>query len=56
MPGRRAKAEGEAEREHDLQSEPPTLVSDFSAEALGLEDREVSLVQRPCRAAFAPFS
>jgi hypothetical protein len=56
MPGCRAKAEREGEREQNLQSEPPTLVADLSAKALGLKDSEVGLVQRPCRAAFAPFS
>jgi hypothetical protein len=56
MARRHASGKREGEREQNFQNEPPTLVADLSAEALGLKDSEVGLVQRPCRAAFAPFS
>jgi hypothetical protein len=55
MARRHASGKREGEGEDNFQNEPPTLVADFSAEALGLKDSEVGLVQRSCRAAFAPF-
>jgi hypothetical protein len=51
----RAEGERDGERGQELQNESPTLVSDLRPEAFGLKDSEVSLGQRPCRAAFAPF-